>query len=229
MGGRPPRIEFEGEYTLHVHEHPSGLLVEFVDPLATRFQSSPPLAPDDPRRLVYSTIGILVPDYVVAADGELLGIEGLTVLTSAIAEVVGKQAPAADVQALVGEMVNGPQILRDARARWDNQVGIWRGAVLRAGEVGTGNAEEANPLIPSLSVSYEYQFALIGMKQCGPSGGTCVQVELTSLHDPEELNRVMTEALAAVGFGSLSFDGLAQGSQVSLLADPRTLLTHESR
>ena len=30
-----------------------------------------------------------------------------------------------------------------------------------------------------------------------------------------------------LGAGHLSFDGLVQGSRVSLLADPETLLTHE--
>ena len=76
-GDQPTRIEFEGEYTLHVHEHPSGLLVEYVDPLATRFRSSPVLAPDDPRRMVYSTIGMVVPDLVISRDGQLLGVDGL--------------------------------------------------------------------------------------------------------------------------------------------------------
>ena len=226
-GDQPTRIEFEGEYTLHVHEHPSGLLVEYVDPLATRFRSSPVLAGDDPRRMVYSTIGMVVPDLVISRDGQLLGVEGITTLASAIAEVVGQQAPAADVQAIVGEMVSGPQLLRTARERWNNQVGIWMDAVLRVGETGGGEALEANPLIPSLVVPYEYRFSLIGMEPCGPSGGSCAQVELASAHDPEELNSAMTEALAMVGLGNLSFDGLVQESRVSLLTDPKTLLTHE--
>jgi len=226
-GDQPTRIEFEGEYTLHVHEHPSGLLVEYVDPLATRFRSSPVLAPDDPRRMVYSTIGMVVPDLVISRDGQLLGVEGLVTLASAVAEVVGQQAPTADVQTIVGEMVSGPQLLRTARERWNNQVGIWMDAVLRVGEAGGGEALEANPLIPSLVVPYEYRFALLGMEPCGPSGGSCAQVELASAHDPEDLNSAMTEALARVGLGDLSFDGLVQESRVSLLTDPKTLLTHE--
>ena len=82
-GDQPTRIEFEGDYTLHVHEHPSGLLVEHLDPLATRFRSSPVLAPDDPRRMVYSTIGLVVPDLVISRDGQLLGVEGIATLSSA--------------------------------------------------------------------------------------------------------------------------------------------------
>ena len=226
-GDEPTRIEFEGEYTLHVHEHPSGLLVEYLDPLATRFRSSPVLAPDDPRRLVYSTLGMVVPDLVISRDGQLLGVDGLTTLALAITEVVGQQAPAADVQAIVGEMVNGPQLLRTARERWNNQVAIWMDAVLRVGETGGGEALEANPLFPSLVVPYEYRFALLGMEPCGTSGGSCAQIELASAHDPEELNGAMTEALARVGLENLSFDGLVQESRVSLVTDPETLLTHE--
>ena len=226
-GDQPTRIEFEGEYTLHVHDHPSGLPVEYLEPLSTRFRSSPVLSPDDPRRMVYSTIGMVVPDLVISRDGQLLGVEGVATLASAVAEVVGRQAPPADVQAIVEAMVNGPQLLRTARERWNNQVGIWMDAVLRVGDTGGGEALEANPLIPSLVVPYEYRFALLGMEPCGPSGGSCAQVELASAHDPEELNSAMTEALARVGLESLSFDGLVQASRVSLLADPETLLTHE--
>ena len=226
-GGEPTRIEFEGEYTLHVHEHPSGLLVEYLDPLATRFRSSPVLAPDDPRRMVYSTLGMVVPDLVISRDGQLLGVEGLTALSAAIAEVVRRQAPTADAQAIVAEMANGPQLLRTARERWNNQVGIWMDAVLRVGETGGGEALEANPLIPSLVVPYEYRFALLRMEPCGTSGGSCAQIELASAHDPEELNSAMTEALARVGLENLSFDGLVQESRVSLVTDPETLLTHE--
>ena len=226
-GDQPTRIEFEGEYTLHVHEHPSGILVEHLDPLATRFRSSPVLAPDDPRRMVYSTIGMVVPDLIISRDGQLLGVEGIATLSSAIAEVVGRQAPTADVQAIVGEMASGPQLLRTARERWNNQVGIWMDAVLRVGETGGGEALEANPLIPSLVVPYEYRFALLRMEPCGTSGGSCAQIELASAHDPEELNSAMTEALARVGLENLSFDGLVQESRVSLVTDPETLLTHE--
>ena len=203
-GDQPTRIEFEGEYTLHVHEHPSGLLVEYVDPLATRFRSSPVLAPDDPRRMVYSTIGMVVPHLVISRDGQVLGVDGLATLASAIAEVVGRQAPTADVQ-----------------------VGNWIDAVLRVGETSGGEALEANPLIPSLVVPYEYRFALLGMEPCGTSGGSCAHVELASAHDPGELNSAMTQALARVGLKNLSFDGLVQESRVSLLTDPETLLTHE--
>ena len=226
-GGEPTRIEFEGEYTLHVHEHPSGLLVERLDPLSTRFRSSPVLAPDDPRRMVYGTMGMVVPDLVISREGQLLGIDGLAALASGIAEVIGQQAPTADVEAIVGGMVDGPQLLRTARERWNNQVEIWIDGSLRVGEAGEGEALEANPLIPSLVVPYVYRFALLGMEPCGSSGGSCAQVELASAHDPEELNDAMTEALATVGLGDLSFDGLIQESRISLLTDPETLLTHQ--
>jgi hypothetical protein len=95
------------------------------------------------------------------------------------------------------------------------------------GEAGAGEATEANPLFPSLVVPYEYRFALIGMKPCGPAGDSCTQIELASAHDPDELNNSMTEALARVGLGDLSFDSLVQDSRVSLLTDPETLLTYE--
>ena len=44
-GGPASRLEIAGEYIVHVHEHPSGLMIEHLEPLATRFQPtlrSPP-------------------------------------------------------------------------------------------------------------------------------------------------------------------------------------------
>jgi hypothetical protein len=100
-------------------------------------------------------------------------------------------------------------------------------AVLRVDETAGGEALEANPVIPSLMVPYKYRFALLGVVPCGPAGESCAQVEVASTHDPEQLNRAMTEALARIGLGNLSFDGLVQESRASLLIDPKTLLTHE--
>jgi hypothetical protein len=67
-----------------VHPHPSGLLIEHLDPLATRFVSSPALAQDDPRRAVYGTLGAPLADWVVSGDGQLIGLSSVEVIQDAV-------------------------------------------------------------------------------------------------------------------------------------------------
>ena len=50
---------------------------------------------------------------------------------------------------------------------------------------------------------------------------------MVSLPDPSRLAEVMNQALADMGLERLSFDGLAQHTQIELLTDPATLLPRE--
>jgi hypothetical protein len=49
---------------------------------------------------------------------------------------------------------------------------------------------------------------------------------MMSLANPEELARVMSDALADMGY-PMSFDGLAQHTEIELLVEPTTLLPRE--
>jgi hypothetical protein len=85
-------------------------------------------------------------------------------------------------------------------------------------------------MVPSVVIPYAYRFELIGMEPCDeavPQGPRCARVGMLSLPDPSEFNRVMNEAMAGMGLTTMSFDGLAQHTQVELLTDPATLLPRE--
>lgn len=228
---QPSRLEIEGELTMHVHEHDGGLLIEHLDPLVTRFQASPPLAADDPHRLVYSRLGTPMPHYVVSVDGTLVGIEGQEALRTALAELLGPAAAQAGTLESVGrELLNEPLLLGTARERWNAQVGLWLGSTLKVGEPTVAETEEANPLLPSVVLPYVYRFELLGMEPCDdaePRGPACARLGMMSLADPEELARVMSQALADMGYATMAFDGLAQHTEIDLLVDPATLLPRE--
>ena len=224
----PTHIEIEGQYTMHVHDHAQGLLVEFLDPVAVRYRASPELPPDDPRRVVYSTLGVPIPDYIVSkTDGRLLGVQGLDALHQAIAEIVQRQAPGSDVDRVLGQLADPDQLLNAAKERWTNQVTDWVGAVLRAGEVGGGEGREANPILPALSVPYQFEFKLNGIEPCAAPAGQCVRVEVSQFYDAEALNKTMNDALGQMGITNFSFDGLVEESRMILLTDPTTLLTYQ--
>ena len=226
----PSRLEIEGELTLHVHQHPSGgLVIEHLEPLATRVQASPPLAAADPRRVVLSRMGTPTPHTIVSTDGRMLGIDGVPALAAAIRDIVGPETPQPALDALLRELLAERLLVRTARERWNAQVGMWLGTSMKVGEVGAAESEEANPLMPSVVLPYVYEFRLIGMEPCGEgaTARTCARLEMFSLPDPVQLEQVMDKALVDMGFPTLSFDGLAQHSQVTLLTDPATLLPFE--
>lgn len=229
---RPIRVEIEGEYTLHVHQHPQGLLIEHLDPLAIRLQASPPFDPTDPRGAIYSRLGTPTPHYVVSPEGRLLGVDGVPALAAAITAIFAPgSAQAGALDPLLRELLNEPLLAGTARERWNALVGMWLDASLKVGEVSGAEAEEANPLLPSVVLPYVYEFRLVGTEPCGASGPAaakrCARLQMLSLPDPAQLAQVMSKALVDMGFPNLSFDGLAQHSQVTLLTDPETLLPYE--
>ncbi|MSR36150.1 MAG: hypothetical protein EXR95_05820 [Gemmatimonadetes bacterium] len=226
-GGPSTRVEIEGELSMHVHEHRRGLVIEHLDPLVGRFQSSPPLAADDPHRIVYARLGTPTPHYVVSPEGALLAVDGAPALGAAIESLVG---PAA-AEPLARELLNPALLLGSARERWNALVGMWVGTSLRVGEPVGAEAEETNPLLPSVVLPHVYQFQLVGMEPCGDappaSARMCARLEMMSLPDPTQLEQTMNKALVDLGLPNLAFDGLAQHTQVSLLTDPATLMPYQ--
>lgn len=229
---QPTRLEIEGEYTLHVHEHPQGLVIEHLEPLVTRFQSSPPLSADDPRGLIYSIMGPPTPYYVVSREGVLLGVDGIEALTTSVADILqARLGPSSDGGAVMNTLLNPNQMVGVARERWNDLVGMWRDVSLRVGEPGTIESEDVNPLIPSVVVPYMTELTLVGMEPCdgAPETGrpVCAHLEMVAVPNPVEMNRVISNALADMGFPNLSFEGLAELSRVTLLTEPATLLPRE--
>lgn len=227
-GGPASRLEIAGEYVVHVHEHPSGLMIEHLEPLATRFQADPSLASDDPRRVVYSSLGALNADWVISTDGELLGVAGLPVVADAVAAtLLPLGLDTATIQAAIGELASEAPLMAIARDLWRGMVGAWANLDLAVGETVTSTGEEANPLVPSVVLPYLHEYTLSDIEACAAPGGLCARLELVSFPDPRELTRVMSEALQQMGLGTLSFERLVQLTRVTLLADPDTLLPHE--
>jgi hypothetical protein len=168
---------------------------------------------------------------VVSREGSLVGIDGVPALAAALAELLGPgAAQSGALESLGRELLNDQMLTGVARERWNALVGMWTGTSMKVGEPIASEAQEPNPVIPSVVLNYLYRFELVGMEPCDEAradGPICARLGILSLPDPEELNRVMSEALADMGLPSMSFDGLAQHTQVELLAEAATLLPHE--
>jgi hypothetical protein len=226
-GGPATRIEIEGEYAMHVHPHPSGLLIEHLDPIATRFTATPPLAADDPRRVVYSTLGAPPSDWVVSGDGELLGLAGLEALAGSITQALAPLGlDEGETQAALADLMGEPQLMGSARDLWRAMVEAWVDSEMVVGESLASEAEETNPIIPSVVLPYRYEYTLVGMEPCPAPGGTCAHLRVVSFPDPRELTRVMSDAMRQLGLTTLSFERLVQLTTMTVLADPTTLLPH---
>ena len=226
-GTPPSTVEIEGEYVVHVHPHPSGLVIEHLDPLATRFVATPALPPDDVRRAVWSAIGAPLADWVVSEDGKLLGITGEDALAGLLVETLRPlELEEAGLQAALSELMSEPQLVGPARDLWRAMVGAWADTELVMGEPQMSQAEETNPLVPSVVLSYRHEYRLVGMEDCPAPGGRCAHLQITSFPDPRELTAVMSDALREMGLATMSFDRLIQLNRMSVVTDPETLLPH---
>lgn len=227
----PSHIEIEGELTMHVHESPDGLVVEHLDPVVTRFGASPPFAPDDPHAAILGRLGPPAPHYLVSSEGRLIGVDGGRTLADAFAAILGPSAAQSGVlAAMTAELLNEPLLVGTARERWNALVGLWRDATLRRGESVAEEAEEGNPLVPSVVLPYVYEFEYEGMEPCDaarPDGPACARLHMISLPDPTQLGTAINRALDQAGLAATQFDGLAQRTEVELLTDPSTLLPRE--
>jgi hypothetical protein len=226
-GGPASRIEIEGEYAMHVHPHPSGLLIEHVDPVATRFSSAPALPTRDPRRAIYSTVGAPMADWVVSGDGQLLGLAGMDALAGSLTQTLAPLGlDEAALQGALGELMAEPLLMASARDLWSAMVDSWAGTDMVVGESLTSESEETNPMVPSVVLPYRHEYTLVGMEPCPAPSGSCAHLRVIAFPDPRELTRVMSDALQEMGLTTMSFDRLVQLTTMTVLVEPSTLLPH---
>lgn len=227
QGAPPSTVEIEGEYVVHVHPHPAGLVIEHLDPVATRFVATPALPTDDPRRAVWSTIGAPLTDWVVSEEGELLGVTREDVLLGLLVETLRPlELEEAELQVVLDELMSESELLGPARDLWRAMVGAWADTEFVMDEPQMSEAEETNPLVPSVVLSYRHEYRLAGVEDCPAPSGRCVHLHLTSFPDPRELTAVMSNALREMGLATMSFDRLIQLTRMELVTDPETLLPH---
>ena len=105
-------------------------------------------------------------------------------------------------------------------------VGAWTNTEFVMGESQVSEAEETNPLVPSVVLSYRHEYRLVGMEDCPAPSGRCVHLQVTSFPDPRELAAAMSDALRTVGLATMSFDRLIQLTRMEVVTDPETLLPH---
>lgn len=228
-GGPATRMEIEGEYDMHVHAQPGGLRIEHLNAVATRFQSTPALERDDPRRLAHASLGMLNADWMVTAEGRLVGLAGVEALAGAVVDALRPLGlDEAGLQTALAQVTSEGQLLSTARDLWRALVDDWVDVELTPGEAFATESEEANPVIPAVVLPYVHEYTLLGMEACDAPGGSCARLQVTSFPDPRELTRAMSEALQEMGMPHLSFERLVQLSQVTLLTDPATLLPREA-
>jgi hypothetical protein len=231
--GRRDSTQVVTSYRLRVAAHPKGRLIQ-----ADSFQVVAPSGTRPPAGVeqLLARMGSFTPSYVVSADGEFVGVEGLAQMKAELdslfepmlAELEG--APAAARQLLTAA-TSAEALTASAAQGWNVLAGTWVGAVWEIGEVYAASAEEPIPVLPGVTVKMSYEFSAAERVACpgAPKSAArrCVRLEMLSEPDSaamrtmisELMNKVAPEARAQVA----AFGQMRSENSVTLIADPRDL------
>jgi hypothetical protein len=232
-GGRRDSTQVVTSYRLRVAAHPKGRLIQ-----ADSFRVVTPSGTSQPPGVeqLLARMGSFTPSYVVTADGEFVGVEGLAQMKAALdslfapmlAELEG--APPAARQLLTAA-TSAEALTASAAQGWNVLAGTWVGADWEVGEVYAASAEEPIPVLPGVTVKMSYEFSAAERVDCPGTAKSaarrCVRLEMLSEPDSaamrtmisELMNKVAPEARAQVA----AFGQMRSENSVTLIADPRDL------
>ena len=229
-------ISIQGHYQISVVDHPQGLRVMQSGLETTLFESIPTMPP--PVETLYRNLAALSPDYVVSADGALIGVDGLDQLAASVRdsmaplfEAAGPQA--AGVRGMVDEMLSEDALFAQIQEEWNAMVGTWVGADF---ELGVGYVLEESvpiPMFPDMSLPMRYSFEASERGPCaaGAAENSCVRLRMESAPDEAQLAAFVERFVARVGGELADAEGaigqLSRVDTIELLAEPGTLLPHE--
>ena len=228
----------EGEYRLRVRGHPRGVLLDFSDYQTTAFDMKPEPDPLDPTPELIRRLGVFTPDYVVSSGGDLLEVTELEAAAATIREVLqplyDTLATIPDSEAVVAMMeslTSGEQLRVQTEDAWLMQTGLWSGLTLVPGRPLEVQGDAPTPVAPERPIPFVHRLTLAGAVPCheGEAALRCVRLEMRSEADPRGLERTIREVLRRMGVPEsvgIPIENLRHQRQVTVVADPATLLPH---
>ncbi len=226
-------------YVMDVEPHERGLAVRNRDGGLLEIQSDPPLADEDPLRLLYGAIAGVDMAYIVSGEGELLDVEGSEAAASAFRSVFGSIMDSVEVapelQALAQafqQMMTPEAMMASAADQWGGLVTAWAFDEFEEDMYYEFQADEPSPLMPDVMISMQYEMGFLQWVPCEESSPepSCVSLELYSYPDPEDISgfmRTWVERMkAALGDGSIEFEAFEQVNHIRIVAEPSTLIPY---
>lgn len=224
-------------YRMLVEEHASGLLVRNTDGELLGIESDPPMAADDPMRLLYQGMSGIDRGYVVSDDGELLDVEGKGEVSAAfrtsLAPFFDSTANTPEMEGtleLLEGMLTPEALVSEANQLWRALISIWTGTDVKVGAVHQSETEELSPILPGITIPMRHETRLLERVPCpnDPETGGCVKLELRSFPDPTALQEMIGAITDQVGLQTLQlgFEEFEQENRVVLVARPESLIPY---
>jgi hypothetical protein len=221
--GRADTTVTNVEYRMAVRPYERGLLVAF-DSMAV-----PGADALDPG----ATLTALLPAYLVSRQGEFLGLHEAARAIAAARALLRPMIDSAvqrvpDSRRLFDAMLTEQMFAQKASEDWNALVGLWVGARLEPGETYVNQSDEPIPLLPGVTIPFDYEFTLTGRLPCREDRPLpeCVELKMYNAPDPDSMRTLLAQLAQRIGMqamASIVFDTLDIENEVTLIAEPGTL------
>lgn len=233
---RNDSVTVRSRYRLTVSAHPKGRLIQsdsFAITSIPAAASNRRAGDVDPQQLL-ARLGSIQPSYVVSADGEFVGIEGVErtkrVLDSLFAPMMREMADAPPQLKALMQNATSPQTLTaNAAQEWNALAGTWVGAHWVVGETYEASSDEPSPMLPGLTIPMRHEFSAAERVPCaeGESARRCIRLEMVSEPDSAALRKVVTDFMAKLAPKDANvlaaFQSMRVANELTVVADPRDL------
>lgn len=222
-------------YTMEVAADTGGLRIRCTDPkveLGAGFEALPAAA----RAQAVDQAADFFPEFRVNETGECTGLVDLPGFQAKLQDFLASIFPKGTDSIVVAQArsLMGSEAFANAKAseQWNSIVGTWVGAEMEVGEEYPYSNREAVALFPGQDVLMHFTFAANRLLPCSRRGSQrpCVELELHSVADAEDMKKVIDQFFQKLGRGASSpsslFTSLEIENVIRLVTEPKGLIPH---
>ena len=233
-------------YTMHVQEHPDGLLITYDD---FALGPSPDGHPSHGPRPALSKSGSprvemlsgLMPSFVVTNDGEFVRLDDLDGLKDRNLQAIRDSLTTPEEERLLRDMLTDDAMTSIVAQEWTAIVDFWAGRQLVPRRTVETTGVGSLPLIPTITVAMTYKVTLKRWLPCSEDEREkrCVELELYSYPNSAQVARALHSLLESVAVAATpdqatavvsaipAFRSMDVENLITLITEPGTLLPHE--
>lgn len=234
----PENYVVSGRCDFTVDAHAAGQQVRFERCTAAVDGASARLAA---WRTLLEKLTTIDQSYLVNPQGELVGVEGIAEVKSALDQWLEENAATqaidpATQQTIRDTLYSEERLTAQAADEWNAMVGIWTGADLALGETYSARIEQPAPLLPDKKIPMDVTIAATHRAPCvdGDAEARCVAMTFTSSPDAKatsELTKSLAQQLDTTGKRDApeqqaQLERMEVHHRIVLLTEPDRLIPH---